>query len=44
MAQLLFIVRAFFRLVSRRGDVEPARHKAESHTHWDPSARTWRDH
>ena len=43
MGRLLLMVRAFLILVSRRGDA-PAGHRADSHTHWDPDARTWRKH
>jgi hypothetical protein len=44
MSQLLFVVRAFFRLLSRNGESGPAGHRPESHTHWDAAARNWRAH
>jgi len=44
MDQLLFMVRAFFRLVAGRTEPAPGGHRPESHSHWDPADRTWRAH
>lgn len=44
MIQLVSVLRAFFKLLSRGGDESPAGHRSDSHTHWDAAARSWREH